>query len=53
MTFRSSEKKYYLSVEEVPDSQVVKTTASQGHKMYCLTSRGHGFEPLWGRTWGA
>ena len=32
------------------NDQVVKTTASQGHEMYCSSSGGHGFEPWSGQT---
>ena len=41
---------YMFNLDEVPDGQVVKMMASQGHEMYC---HGHGFEPRLGRTWGA
>ena len=38
-------------MNEVPDSRVVKTTASQGHEMYCSRSGAHEFEPSWVKLW--
>ena len=38
--------------KKVHHGLVVKTTASQGHEMYCSWSGGHGFEPRLSRTLG-